>query len=217
MKNKNEIRQYQLTALNYLPLLISMILIPIIIGCLALGYSQYGLLSDFSMMGNANDNPALAVAGVSTVMTIISLSVTMVVTISSFICGRLYDFNFFAVINGILVYVSTAFEITYAVGANLASSDGRYFLSLNYIPVVLSLLLSVSYTVLYILFVYRPVKKIKQMVLEEEKKQIELKEQIHSEISGMNREELFRYIKGKYQEGSISKEEYEKLLKELAD
>ena len=207
---------------NYIPTILTMFFSSLLVGLLALGHSRYALLGEMSLINNPTLDQQLA--DIITILEIVVLVGIFAIALLQLFTIHLYSMHLFCIGNIFLALIVLIFESIY-VGISFNETvlvDGvneNIFYPLNWLTFICAFLWFIAVLLTFIFFVNKPYlaiqKEIKERDENEKKKQDDFKNELHSKIASMNKEELLTFIQKEKDAGNISEEDYLSLLKEL--
>lgn len=179
---------------------LTFIIIPLVLGLMALDSSQYSLLEKASLLERVDENIYLTLASLFTIATILLVSVTFIISILSLIVIRIYNFRLLAIVHLVLTSLFFVTELLYLIFAIIAQE----FTLLNIIPPII-IFLFLIFMIIYFIFT--------------QKYYVYLTKDNNSEKNNLTynqkKEKVIQLIETRYKEGKITKEEYDSLLDEL--
>ena len=179
---------------------LTFIIIPLVLGLMALDSSQYSLLEKASLLERVDENIYLTLASLFTIATILLVSVTFIISILSLIVIRIYNFRLLAIVHLVLTSLFFVTELLYLIFAIIAQE----FTLLNIIPPII-IFLFLIFIIIYFIFT--------------QKYYVYLTKDNNSEKNNLTynqkKEKVIQLIETRYKEGKITKEEYDSLLDEL--
>lgn len=179
---------------------LTFIIIPLVLGLMALDSSQYSLLEKASLLERVDENIYLTLASLFTIATILLVSVTFIISILSLIVIRIYNFRLLAIVHLVLTSLFFVTELLYLIFAIIAQD----FTLLNIIPLII-IFLFLIFMIIYFIFTH--------------KYYVYLTKDNNSEKNNLTynqkKEKVIQLIETRYKEGKITKEEYDSLLDEL--
>ncbi len=179
---------------------LTFIIIPLVLGLMALDSSQYSLLEKASLLERVDENIYLTLASLFTIATILLVSVTFIISILSLIVIRIYNFRLLAIVHLVLTSLFFVTELLYLIFAIIAQE----FTLLNIIPPII-IFLFLIFMIVYFIFT--------------QKYYVYLTKDNNSEKNNLTynqkKEKVIQLIETRYKEGTITKEEYDSLLDEL--
>lgn len=179
---------------------LTFIIIPLVLGLMALDSSQYSLLEKASLLERVDENIYLTLASLFTIATILLVSVTFIISILSLIVVRIYNFRLLAIVHLVLTSLFFVTELLYLIFAIIAQE----FTLLNIIPPII-IFLFLIFMIIYFIFT--------------QKYYVYLTKDNNSEKNNLTynqkKEKVIQLIETRYKEGKITKEEYDSLLDEL--
>ena len=179
---------------------LTFIIIPLVLGLMALDSSQYSLLEKASLLERVDENIYLTLASLFTIATILLVSVTFIISILSLIVVRIYNFRLLAIVHLVLTSLFFVTELLYLIFAIIAQE----FTLLNIIPPII-IFLFLIFIIIYFIFT--------------QKYYVYLTKDNNSEKNNLTynqkKEKVIQLIETRYKEGKITKEEYDSLLDEL--
>lgn len=179
---------------------LTFIIIPLVLGLMALDSSQYSLLEKASLLERVDENIYLTLASLFTIATILLVSVTFIISILSLIVIRIYNFRLLAIVHLVLTSLFFVTELLYLIFAIIAQE----FTLLNIIPLII-IFLFLIFMIIYFIFT--------------QKYYVYLTKDNNSEKNNLTynqkKEKVIQLIETRYKEGKITKEEYDSLLDEL--
>ena len=179
---------------------LTFIIIPLVLGLMALDSSQYSLLEKASLLERVDENIYLTLASLFTIATILLVSVTFIISILSLIVIRIYNFRLLAIVHLVLTSLFFVTELLYLIFAIIAQE----FTLLNIIPPIIVFLFLI-FMIVYFIFT--------------QKYYVYLTKDNNSEKNNLTynqkKEKVIQLIETRYKEGKITKEEYDSLLDEL--
>jgi hypothetical protein len=213
--------KYQLKWFNFLPSFVVLLFVPILLGVMSLGHSQYALLGEMSMLQNFSNNAMLSWAGLSTIVLLIGLPMAFVFAVANFLCSRLYNYRLMSTLLfvylgllvpfiGIYLYAAMTGSVTDAV----TTVTSPLFEPLNSVALVFEVLLYVAYAFAYVFGVIRPYREIQEAGLAAVAKSL-AEEEKTSDISSMSKEELIAFVQKAEAEGKLTKDEAVAILEKL--
>lgn len=179
---------------------LTFIIVPLVLGLMALDSSQYSLLEKASLLERVDENIYLTLASLFTIATILLVSVTFIISILSLIVIRIYNFRLLAIVHLVLTSLFFVTELLYLIFAIIAQE----FTLLNIIPLII-IFLFLIFMIIYFIFT--------------QKYYVYLTKDNNSEKNNLTynqkKEKVIQLIETRYKEGKITKEEYDSLLDEL--
>lgn len=179
---------------------LTFIIVPLVLGLMALDSSQYSLLEKASLLERVDENIYLTLASLFTITTILLVSVTFIISILSLIVIRIYNFRLLAIVHLVLTSLFFVTELLYLIFAIIAQE----FTLLNIIPLII-IFLFLIFMIIYFIFT--------------QKYYVYLTKDNNSEKNNLTynqkKEKVIQLIETRYKEGKITKEEYDSLLDEL--
>lgn len=178
---------------------LTFIIIPLVLGLMALDSSQYSLLEKASLLERVDENIYLTLASLFTIATILLVSVTFIISILSLIVIRIYNFRLLAIVHLILTSLFFVTELLYLIFAIIAQE----FTLLNIIPPIIVFLFLI-FMIVYFIFT----QKYYVYLTNDNSEKNNL-------TYNQKKEKVIQLIETRYKEGKITKEEYDSLLDEL--
>ena len=178
---------------------LTFIIIPLVLGLMALDSSQYSLLEKASLLERVDENIYLTLASLFTIATILLVSVTFIISILSLIVVRIYNFRLLAIVHLVLTSLFFVTELLYLIFAIIAQE----FTLLNIIPPIIIFLFLV-FMIIYFIFT----QKYYVYLTKDNSEKNNL-------TYNQKKEKVIQLIETRYKEGKITKEEYDSLLDEL--
>ena len=178
---------------------LTFIIIPLVLGLMALDSSQYSLLEKASLLERVDENIYLTLASLFTIATILLVSVTFIISILSLIVIRIYNFRLLAIVHLILTSLFFVTELLYLIFAIIAQE----FTLLNIIPPII-IFLFLIFMIIYFIFT----QKYYVYLTNDNSEKNNL-------TYNQKKEKVIQLIETRYKEGKITKEEYDSLLDEL--
>ncbi len=178
---------------------LTFIIIPLVLGLMALDSSQYSLLEKASLLERVDENIYLTLASLFTIATILLVSVTFIISILSLIVVRIYNFRLLAIVHLVLTSLFFVTELLYLIFAIIAQE----FTLLNIIPPIIVFLFLI-FMIVYFIFT----QKYYVYLTNDNSEKNNL-------TYNQKKEKVIQLIETRYKEGKITKEEYDSLLDEL--
>lgn len=178
---------------------LTFIIIPLVLGLMALDSSQYSLLEKASLLERVDENIYLTLASLFTIATILLVSVTFIISILSLIVVRIYNFRLLAIVHLVLTSLFFVTELLYLIFAIIAQE----FTLLNIIPPII-IFLFLIFMIIYFIFT----QKYYVYLTKDNSEKNNL-------TYNQKKEKVIQLIETRYKEGKITKEEYDSLLDEL--
>lgn len=178
---------------------LTFIIIPLVLGLMALDSSQYSLLEKASLLERVDENIYLTLASLFTIATILLVSVTFIISILSLIVVRIYNFRLLAIVHLVLTSLFFVTELLYLIFAIIAQE----FTLLNIIPPII-IFLFLIFMIVYFIFT----QKYYVYLTNDNSEKNNL-------TYNQKKEKVIQLIETRYKEGKITKEEYDSLLDEL--
>lgn len=178
---------------------LTFIIIPLVLGLMALDSSQYSLLEKASLLERVDENIYLTLASLFTIATILLVSVTFIISILSLIVIRIYNFRLLAIVHLVLTSLFFVTELLYLIFAIIAQE----FTLLNIIPPII-IFLFLIFMIIYFIFT----QKYYVYLTKDNSEKNNL-------TYNQKKEKVIQLIETRYKEGKITKEEYDSLLDEL--
>ena len=178
---------------------LTFIIIPLVLGLMALDSSQYSLLEKASLLERVDENIYLTLASLFTIATILLVSVTFIISILSLIVIRIYNFRLLAIVHLVLTSLFFVTELLYLIFAIIAQE----FTLLNIIPPII-IFLFLIFMIVYFIFT----QKYYVYLTKDNSEKNNL-------TYNQKKEKVIQLIETRYKEGKITKEEYDSLLDEL--
>ena len=178
---------------------LTFIIIPLVLGLMALDSSQYSLLEKASLLERVDENIYLTSASLFTIATILLVSVTFIISILSLIVVRIYNFRLLAIVHLVLTSLFFVTELLYLIFAIIAQE----FTLLNIIPPII-IFLFLIFMIIYFIFT----QKYYVYLTNDNSEKNNL-------TYNQKKEKVIQLIETRYKEGKITKEEYDSLLDEL--
>ena len=178
---------------------LTFIIIPLVLGLMALDSSQYSLLEKASLLERVDENIYLTLASLFTIATILLVSVTFIISILSLIVVRIYNFRLLAIVHLVLTSLFFVTELLYLIFAIISQE----FTLLNIIPPII-IFLFLIFMIIYFIFT----QKYYVYLTKDNSEKNNL-------TYNQKKEKVIQLIETRYKEGKITKEEYDSLLDEL--
>ena len=219
---------YKLNIKHYLPIILMAIFAVSMLALTTLPYSQYKVMqimqdADVSSRGGLS----LAVAGTANIFLIIVSSLTLIGAALCLLAMNLYRLRLFAIADMALMIATASLETVYVIAlANkgITDNEGHYiFTAINWIPFILAWVFVAFFIVGYIYLIRKPYIKIANECKEAREDNLAQgiylrgkRDEYKQELSKIDsKEKMVTYLKEKLDEGKITKEQYDELIKEL--